>query len=89
LGGWYDGEDLSGALHTYRTIEKNNPHARNNLVMGPWTHGGWHAPDYNNHSRIPFTEADKHFYLNEIEYPFFTHYLKGQGDPDLPNMHQT
>ena len=85
VGGWYDGEDLSGALHTYKTIEKNNPEATNHLVMGPWTHGGWSSPDYNNPSLIPFREEDKYFYMHEIEYPFFTYYLKGEGELDLPD----
>jgi len=84
VGGWYDGEDLSGALHTYKTIEKNNPDANNRLVMGPWTHGGWGHPDYNNPSRIPFREEDKYFFQHEIEYPFFSYYLKGEGELDLP-----
>ncbi len=84
VGGWYDGEDLSGALHTYGTIEQNNPAATNHLVMGPWTHGGWSSPDYNNPSLIPFNEEDKYFYQQEIEYPFFTYYLKGEGELDLP-----
>ncbi len=86
VGGWYDGEDLSGALHTYKTIEKNNPNTNNTLVMGPWTHGGWSYPDYNNPSRIPFREADKHFFQNEIEYPFFSYYLKGKGELDLAEV---
>ena len=85
VGGWYDGEDLSGALHTYKTIEANNPDADNMLVMGPWTHGGWGFPDYNDPSRIPFKEEDKYFYLQEIEYPFFSHYLKGKGKHKLPD----
>jgi len=85
VGGWYDGEDLSGALHTYKTIEANNPDADNMLVMGPWTHGGWGYPDYNDPSRIPFKEKDKYFYLHEIEYPFFSHYLKGKGKHNLPD----
>ncbi|TFH25756.1 MAG: CocE/NonD family hydrolase [Bacteroidia bacterium] len=85
VGGWYDGEDLSGALHTYKTIEANNPDADNMLVMGPWTHGGWGYPDYNDPSRIPFREKDKYFYLHEIEYPFFSHYLKGKGKHKLPD----
>ena len=84
VGGWYDSEDLSGALHTYKTIEKNNPNATNMLVMGPWTHGGWASPERNTPSRIPFKEEDKHFYQNEIEYPFFSYYLKGKGDMELP-----
>lgn len=84
VGGWYDSEDLSGALHTYMSIEKNNPAATNFLVMGPWTHGGWSSPDYNSPSRIPFREADKYFFQKEIEFPFFRYYLKGEGELDLP-----
>ena len=41
VGGWYDAEDLHGALHTYAGIEKMNPGITNTLVMGPWSHGGW------------------------------------------------
>lgn len=84
VGGWYDSEDLSGALHTYKTIEKNNPDATNMLVMGPWTHGGWASPEYNRPSRIPFNEEDKSFFQKEIEAPFFSHYLKGKGKLKLP-----
>jgi len=84
VGGWYDGEDLSGALHTYKEIEENNPGTDNMLVMGPWTHGGWAWPENNNVSKIPFREEDVHFFQKEIEYPFFSHYLKGKADPGLP-----
>ena len=84
VGGWYDSEDLSGALHTYMNIEEYNPAAANYLVMGPWTHGGWSSPDYNSPSRIPFREADKYFFQKEIEFPFFRYYLKGEGELDLP-----
>ncbi len=84
VGGWYDSEDLSGALHTYKTVEAKNPDAENMLVMGPWTHGGWGSPDYNSPSRIPFREEDKYFYLHDIEYPFFSHHLKGSRTHDLP-----
>jgi putative CocE/NonD family hydrolase len=41
VGGWYDDEDLFGALNTYQSIEKQNPGIFNVLVMGPWFHGGW------------------------------------------------
>lgn len=84
VGGWYDGEDLSGALHTYGTIEQNNPESTNHLVMGPWTHGGWTSPDRNNPSLLPFHEEDKNFFQHEIEYPFFSYYLKEKGELNLP-----
>ena len=81
----YDIEMRDGVkLHTYKTIERNNPEAENMLVMGPWTHGGWAYPEFNNPSRIPFKEEDKHFFQNDIEYPFFSYYLKGKGTLDLP-----
>ncbi len=84
VGGWYDGEVLSGALHTYREIEKNNPGISNRIVMGPWVHGGWGYPEFNNYSRIPFYESDKNFYQENIEFPFFQYYLKGEGNFDQP-----
>jgi putative CocE/NonD family hydrolase len=84
VGGWYDAEDLSGALHTYKTIEKHNPETTNMLVMGPWTHGGWSSPERNDPSLIPFRETNNYFYQHEIEYAFFNHYLKGEGEMELP-----
>lgn len=84
VGGWYDGEDLSGALHTYKTIEKNDADAENGLVMGPWTHGGWHYPAYDDPSRIPFEQEEPDFFLRDVEAPFFRYYLKGEGELDLP-----
>ncbi|MGI9034548.1 MAG: CocE/NonD family hydrolase, partial [Pyrinomonadaceae bacterium] len=41
VGGWYDNEDLYGALNTYKHIEAQNPDIYNVLVVGPWYHGGW------------------------------------------------
>jgi uncharacterized protein len=39
VGGWFDSENLYGALQTYRAIERQNPGITNLLVMGPWEHG--------------------------------------------------
>ena len=41
VGGWFDAENLFGALETYKKVEANSPGATNVLVMGPWRHGGW------------------------------------------------
>jgi predicted acyl esterase len=46
VGGWFDAEDLFGALHTYEAIEKQSPSNKNFLVMGPWTHGAWGAAEW-------------------------------------------
>jgi putative CocE/NonD family hydrolase len=45
VGGWYDNEDLFGALGVYQNIERLNPGIFNVLVMGPWFHGGWARSD--------------------------------------------
>lgn len=45
VGGWFDAEDLFGALHTYEAIEKQSAKNNNRLVMGPWTHGAWAGGD--------------------------------------------
>jgi len=41
VGGWFDAEDMFGALRTYEAIEKQSTPNDNHLIMGPWTHGAW------------------------------------------------
>ena len=84
VGGWFDAEDLFGALNTYKEIEKNSPGANNMLVMGPWFHGGWSRSDGDSLGRVQFGSKTSVFYRDEIEFPFFDHWLKGKADPKLP-----
>jgi hypothetical protein len=84
VGGWFDAEDLFGALNTYKTIEANSPGANNMLVMGPWFHGGWVRSDGDRLGNVRFGSKTSLFYRNEIEFPFFQYWLKGIGDPKLP-----
>jgi putative CocE/NonD family hydrolase len=84
VGGWYDAEDLFGALAVYQAVEKSSPDAYNILVMGPWFHGGWARSDGSALGNIRFGSATSVFYSREIEFPFFTHFLKGANDPHLP-----
>ena len=77
VGGWYDSEDLAGPLNIYKTIEKNNPKAKNTIVMGPFSHGGWnHESGKHFHNDIYFGDSIATFYKKNIEQPFFHHYLK-------------
>ncbi len=84
VGGWFDAEDLYGALNTYKTIEKNSPGANNILVMGPWCHGCWARADGDSLGPVRFGSKTSQFYRDEIEFPFFEYWLKGKGDPKLP-----
>ncbi|MBD0351097.1 MAG: CocE/NonD family hydrolase, partial [Flavisolibacter sp.] len=80
VGGWFDAEDLYGALVTYKEIERNNPGIYNTIVMGPFAHGGWaHEQGHHKHYQIYFGDSIATFYQRNIEATFFDHFLKGPG----------
>jgi putative CocE/NonD family hydrolase len=87
VGGWFDAEDLFGALETYRSVERQSPGARNTLVMGPWTHGGWSRNDGDALGDVRFGQKTGVFYREQIELTFFRHHLKGAKDPGLPEAY--
>jgi putative CocE/NonD family hydrolase len=84
VGGWFDAEDLYGPLNTYKTIEKNNPGAKNILVMGPWAHGQWARGDGESLGGIHFGSNTSAWYRENLELPFFNFYLKDKGQMTLP-----
>ncbi len=84
VGGWFDAEDLYGPLSIYRTIEKNNPSAKNILVMGPWSHGGWARGTGESLGAIRFDSKTGEWYRENAELPFFNYYLKDKGEMKLP-----
>lgn len=84
VGGWFDTEDLYGPLATYRAIERQNPGVWNVLVMGPWPHGGWTRGEGRSLGQADFGFATSDYYLEEVELPFFRHFLKGEGELRLP-----
>jgi putative CocE/NonD family hydrolase len=87
VGGWFDAEDLYGALKIYKAVEKQDPDIFNVLVMGPWSHGAWSRPGSQGLGDINFGTNSSAFYQREIELPFFEHYLKGKGQPRLPEAY--
>lgn len=84
VGGWFDAENLFGALETYKAIEANSPKATNILVMGPWVHGGWSRGDGDTLGNVTFNSKTAAFYREQIEFPFFEYHLKGEGKPTHP-----
>ena len=83
VGGWFDAEDLFGALNTYKTIEATNPGARNTLVMGPWFHGGWSRSDGDALGSVSFGQKTSLTYRETVELPFFNCLLKDKCDKQL------
>jgi len=84
VGGWFDAEDLYGALSTYQAIEQNSPAGYNGLVMGPWAHGGWSRTDGIALGNMRFGEHTGLFYRDSIELPFFNYHLKDRAAAALP-----
>jgi hypothetical protein len=87
VGGWNDAEDLSGTLKTFRAIEQQSPGTTVHLVMGPWWHGGWAYGPGDRLGDISFGGKTGEFFRDNIELPFFQHYLKGAPDPNLPKAY--
>jgi putative CocE/NonD family hydrolase len=81
VGGWFDAEDLYGALNTYRAVEQQNPGIYNVLVMGPWQHGGWSRTDGDVLGIARFFAKTSEHYRSDMELAFFEHFLK---DADAP-----
>ncbi|WP_165226259.1 CocE/NonD family hydrolase [Aquisphaera insulae] len=84
VGGWFDAENLYGALETYRSVESQSPGTTNVLAMGPWYHGGWSHGNGSSLGPIPFGSNTSAHYRESIEFPFFQYFLKGQGAADFP-----
>jgi putative CocE/NonD family hydrolase len=82
VGGWYDAEDLYGAIETYQKLEKQNPQTQNALAMGPWCHGCWWK-EASSLGDIRFGSSTNQFYLDSLFLPFMNLHLKGKPAPRL------
>src|SRR5205085_6644726 len=83
VGGWFDAEDLFGALQVFKNVEANNPPIENHLIMGPWSHGGWSRSDGDSLGPVKFNDKTGVYYREQIEKPFFDKHLKGTVTPKL------
>jgi putative CocE/NonD family hydrolase len=84
VAGWFDAEDFYGPMSIYTTIETRNPDNRSILVVGPWLHGGWARMDGDVLGNIQFGTKTGEYYRENVEFPFFLHYLKDKGELNLP-----
>jgi uncharacterized protein len=83
VGGWFDAEDLFGALACARALRTQSPATRSHLVMGPWTHGQWASSDGSRVGTAQFGQNTSAFFQQEVELRFFEHHLRGSADPKL------
>lgn len=81
VGGWFDTENLWGALNAYAAAERQSPGASNRLVMGPWSHGQWNGTRGDSLGAVGWGSLTSVFYNDSIEAPFFHHHLLGTNAP--------
>lgn len=91
VGGWFDAEDLFGALHIYKAIESQSPQNKNILVMGPWTHGAWASPNWSGFGPYFFGSNTSAYFRDSLQTRFFNFYLKdiGSFDPAEATVFET
>jgi putative CocE/NonD family hydrolase len=89
--GWWDAENLGGALDIYDKLEPLDSDGQNRIVVGPWAHGQWASGPREHLGTYQFGSDTTAFYQRQVEAPFFAHHLKGAPDPKLPEalMFQT
>ena len=83
VGGWFDAENLYGALHSYQAANTNNPNNNVRLVMGPWAHGWWQIPGLDSLGDIKFGSVTTEWFTNNIVGPYFDHELDGGPKPTI------
>jgi putative CocE/NonD family hydrolase len=84
VGGWFDAENLFGALEVYKNVKRLSPKTNNRIVMGPWVHGGWSRGDGSSLGDVSFNAKTGEYYREHIEFPFFEQHLKGKKAEHTP-----
>ncbi len=87
VGGWFDAENLFGALRVYQSIEQRQPVGSSHLVMGPWYHGQWASDAGEKLGNVAFDAKTGDFFREKIQFPFFEQHLKGKDDAKLPEAY--
>ncbi|MGL4519495.1 MAG: CocE/NonD family hydrolase [Phocaeicola sp.] len=80
VGGHFDSEDCYGPWGLYRAIQEQSPTTELYLTFGPWWHGAWTSRNFQSIGNIYFGESSSAYYLDHIEYPFFSYYLNNSGE---------
>jgi hypothetical protein len=84
VASWWDQEDFYGPLRIYEALERHDDQRRNFLVVGPWDHGGWYRHAGDRLGAISFDSSTGKYFREEVQAPWFAHFLKDKGKLDLP-----
>jgi uncharacterized protein len=84
VGGWFDTENLYGALQVFRSVQRQSPETPNFLVMGPWYHGQWARGDGDRMGNAFFGAKTSEYYRQQIESSFFAWHLNDKKPGSMP-----
>jgi putative CocE/NonD family hydrolase len=79
VGGWFDAENLYGAMEAYRALRGSDARGDVSLVMGPFAHRGWadRGGPRTTHGDLVFGDSLHVAYQRDVEAVFFRAHLKG------------
>jgi putative CocE/NonD family hydrolase len=81
VAGFWDQEDPWGPWQIFRHAEQHDPGNTNFMVAGPWFHGEWQTPVGDTIGPVSFGGHKTAIeFRQNIQAPFFRHYLHGEGD---------
>lgn len=83
VGGWFDAENLYGALRSYESANMQSPNNRVKLVMGPWAHGWWQQPGLDSLGDIKFGSVTTQWFTEKVIGPFFDMHLNDDPAADI------
>jgi uncharacterized protein len=80
VAGFWDQEDPWGPWQIWRHEAEKDPNHANQMVAGPWWHGGWKSPSITKLGPVPLGSHDVSVeYRQNIEAPFFAYWLHDKG----------
>ena len=79
VAGFFDQEDPWGPWQIFRHAAEHDPDGTNFMVAGPWYHGQWQSPKGDSIGPIALGHETAREFREQIEAPFFRHYLHGTG----------
>jgi len=83
VGGFFDAEDMYGALHSYAAAKAQNPSTPIYLAMGPWFHGMWAYGSGSNFGGLSYGQPTSQWFRDNVQFPFFEKYLRGVSTPPI------
>ena len=78
VAGFYDAEDCYGPFEVFNRLKTQTPDTEVFLCAGPWYHGAWKKSWYRNIGNVWFSPWSAEYFREQVEFPFFEHYLNGK-----------